>query len=285
MQIDWITLGAQLLNFLVLVLLLRHFLYGRITGVIDRREEEIASRRAEAEEALERAEEEAQSHRQAREELDRRRQEMLREAREEAEEERERRLEEARADVARARESWSRGLQRQKRSLLRDLRRSAESATYAGVSRALEDLAGQDLEGRVVDRFVERLRERGGDEELRRALVEAGEPRVRTAFELDEDQRNQISSVLREAFGLGDPPVFQRDPELVLGLRLEAGDYVVGWSGRDYVRALEERVGAILDREGGGSESRDEDGERTPQQASEAGGGPSREETGEEVPG
>ena len=38
MQIDWFTLLAQIVNFLLLVWLLKHFLYGRVVRAMDERE-------------------------------------------------------------------------------------------------------------------------------------------------------------------------------------------------------------------------------------------------------
>ena len=41
MQLDWFTTAVQIVNFLILVLLLRHFLYGRILQAIDHRQEQL----------------------------------------------------------------------------------------------------------------------------------------------------------------------------------------------------------------------------------------------------
>jgi F-type H+-transporting ATPase subunit b len=48
MLIDWFTVVAQIINFLILVALLKHFLYGRIIKAMDQREERINSRLEEA---------------------------------------------------------------------------------------------------------------------------------------------------------------------------------------------------------------------------------------------
>ena len=48
MLIDWFTVGAQIINFLVLMALLKYFLYDRITGALDAREEKINFRLEEA---------------------------------------------------------------------------------------------------------------------------------------------------------------------------------------------------------------------------------------------
>jgi len=48
MLIDWFTVGAQALNFLILVWLLKHFLYQPILNAIDAREKLIAKELADA---------------------------------------------------------------------------------------------------------------------------------------------------------------------------------------------------------------------------------------------
>jgi len=55
MSIDWITVIAQIANFLVLVWLLKRFLYRPILDGIDAREAEITRRMAEAGEAEKKA--------------------------------------------------------------------------------------------------------------------------------------------------------------------------------------------------------------------------------------
>ena len=48
MLIDWFTVGAQVLNFLILVWLLKRFLYKPILNAIDAREKRIAAELADA---------------------------------------------------------------------------------------------------------------------------------------------------------------------------------------------------------------------------------------------
>jgi len=48
MLIDWFTVGAQALNFIILVWLLKRFLYKPILGAVDAREKRIAAELADA---------------------------------------------------------------------------------------------------------------------------------------------------------------------------------------------------------------------------------------------
>ena len=58
-MIDWFTVVAQIINFLILVVLLKYFLYGRITAAMEQRQQEIATRWNDAERDREKAAQEA----------------------------------------------------------------------------------------------------------------------------------------------------------------------------------------------------------------------------------
>ena len=82
MQIDWLTVAAQIVNFLVLVWLLQRFLYKPITNAMRRREERIEERLSEAKSARTEAEEEAEALRRKKAELEDSKEEILDAARE-----------------------------------------------------------------------------------------------------------------------------------------------------------------------------------------------------------
>ncbi|MEZ4640979.1 MAG: hypothetical protein R2856_39490 [Caldilineaceae bacterium] len=69
MLIDWFTVIAQIINFVVLLLLLRRFLYGPIIRAMDEREHHIAEELAAAECKQQQAEQEARHYRQERTEF------------------------------------------------------------------------------------------------------------------------------------------------------------------------------------------------------------------------
>ena len=57
-MINWFTVIAQIINFLVLVGLLKYFLYGRILQAIEKRDQQIRAQRAAAEQLLAQARDE-----------------------------------------------------------------------------------------------------------------------------------------------------------------------------------------------------------------------------------
>src|ERR1700685_1511369 len=99
MPIDWFTVGAQAVNFLILVWLLKRFLYKPILDAIDQREKGIAGHLAEAEAKTSEAEQDRDDLQRKNETFDRQRDSLMQKAADEAGAERKRLLDEARKDA------------------------------------------------------------------------------------------------------------------------------------------------------------------------------------------
>ena len=149
MQIDWLTVAAQIVNFLVLVWLLQRFLYRPITSAMRRREERIESRLAEAREARETAEAEERRLEEKEADLDARADAILASAREEAEELRERLERELREEMEEKRAAWRRHLAEERDALVVSLRRQAGQKVLRIAERVLADYADSDVAERV----------------------------------------------------------------------------------------------------------------------------------------
>jgi len=98
MLIDWFTVVAQVFNFLILVWLLRRFLYKPILDAIDAREKRIAAELADADAKKAEARQERDEFTRRNEDFDRQRAALLNKAVDEAKAERQRLLDEARKE-------------------------------------------------------------------------------------------------------------------------------------------------------------------------------------------
>src|ERR1700689_4732222 len=104
MLINWFTVGAQLINFLILVWLLKRFLYKPILNAIDAREKGIATQLAEANAKMAEAQQERATFQQKNEAFDQEQAALRKKVTDEANAERQRLLDEGRkeADALRA---------------------------------------------------------------------------------------------------------------------------------------------------------------------------------------
>src|ERR1700733_11157535 len=99
MPIDWFTVVAQAINFLILVWLLKRFLYKPILHAIDEREKGIAAQLAEAEAKKAEAQQERDDYQHKNETFDQERAALLTKATDEAKAERQRLLDEVRKET------------------------------------------------------------------------------------------------------------------------------------------------------------------------------------------
>lgn len=270
MTIDLFTLAAQIVNFVILILLLKHFLYDRIIRVMDSRQQRIADRLEEAQNKKDRADEEMRQYRAKKEDIDGKRDEILAEAREEADRRREEMVEEARREVDDLKKRWTSAIERDRDSFLRHLRQTAAKRFHTMAGRALSELAESELEDQMAAVFTEKVRDLESEDRsrvLEAIEKEGGGPTVRTSFGLSEGRREDLTAAIKDILREDIQPGFKTDEDLICGIELEAGGVKVSWSLDTYLDELEERVSEILEskvdkkqrpREGEESPDRDE---------------------------
>jgi F-type H+-transporting ATPase subunit b len=252
MLIDWFTVGAQALNFLILVGLLRRYLYRPILNAIDAREKRIAAELADAAAKQVAAIKERDEFANKNRELDKNRTGLLKAATDAAEVERQKLLDDARkaADAVRAKRETA--LQNEQIALSQDIIRWTQKQVFAISRKVLSDLASASLEERMSETFVRRLRGLTGPakEQLATALKSAPHPvPVRSAFDLPQAQQAEIQKAIDETFSADIHLQFETVPELVSGIELSADGQKVAWSIADYLATLEQSAGELLRKE------------------------------------
>ena len=252
MSIDWFTFSAQIVNFLLLVALLRWLLYGPIVRAMNAREQKISDRLNEAEQNREAAAEEAAEYQEKTRQLEQDREQLLHEAREDANRERQRLVKEAREEVDRQREQWQQVLRRDQEDLIEELRKEAAHLGLQAASRTLSQLADEDLERQMYERFIARFEQLPDPqvEELRHHLTDGDTEIVcRSSFEVPSDQRESLKETIQRVIGTEAEVAFDVTPDLICGIELDVGGYSYGWNAKDFLRDLELEFGERLKHE------------------------------------
>jgi len=250
MLIDWFTVAAQVLNFVVLIWLLKRFLYKPITNAVDAREKHIAAELADAATKRAAAEGEREAFQNKTKVLDEQRSSLLKQASEEAKAEGARLIGVARADADGLRASQAASVRGDRIRLSNEMSRLAKDEVFAIARKALGDLATVSLEERMGEVFTRRLREMEDKykEGLGAALRAAVEPAiVRSTFALSAGPRAAIQNALNETFAAEVRVVFETAADSVCGIELAANGYKTGWSIAEYLKSLEQKVDDLLD--------------------------------------
>jgi F-type H+-transporting ATPase subunit b len=251
-QLDWFTVAAEIVNFLILVALLKYFLYDRIIGIADERESKIAARFDEAEEKRQEADKEAETYQTKRQELEEQRETLMSEAKEEAEKRRRELIAQARDEVDAQKRQWQQMIERDQDAFLKGLRQEAAQQTIAAARRTLVDLAGADLESQIIDRFLRKLRELPEEEQAKivETLQASGQkPVITTAFDLTAEHREHLISALHEQFGDGLEGKFDTAPSLICGIQLKANGHKIAWNLEHYLDNLAGDLSRVLQEE------------------------------------
>jgi F-type H+-transporting ATPase subunit b len=256
-SIDWITVGAQIFNFLVLAWLLKRFLYGPITRAMDRREAEIQDRAREATTRAATAEREACAAREAREGFERQRDRLLAGVQEEVEKQRSARIDELRREVEELKRKWMAEFQDERDKFGRAIRREVAEQLVGLIRRALTDLADVELEAQMVEVFLQRLAllDASAREQLAKAASSDGRVEVRSSFELPADLQGRVTAAIGKVIGSAPTIVYQRSRSITCGIELATGGRAVAWSIDGYLDGLEAdlpgALGEFADRGGG----------------------------------
>lgn len=229
MQIDWLTVAAQILNFLVLAWLLKRFLYRPVIDAMTQREQRIATRLAQAAQREAQAQAEARTYRDKVAAFDRDRQAQLAQAREAAEHERRSLLESARGEARASRQRWQQELEREQDDFRTALVRELAEAAIDVARRTLTELADATLEGQALATLARRIR--ALPQAQRQALADAA-PRLQLAssFEPEAQALQSLRQVLADTLGKAVELECVRKPELVFGVELVGGGHKLAWS-------------------------------------------------------
>ena len=247
MHIDWFVLLAQIVNFMILVWLLKFFLYKRIVKAIDERQARIAAAREEADRMKAEAQVASKEYENKCKSLDERISAMLDDARKKADEERAELTGRARNEVDDLKKAWKDTLSSEKTAFLNDLKSRAGSHVQATVRKILQDLAETSLEERIVLSFLVRLKNADAEtlEMLTQADHEAGVT-VRTSFEVTEELEQKLVKYLKTLVAEGVPLIHEIVPDEIAGIELVSTGKKISWSVGEYLEDLKQRFSEAL---------------------------------------
>jgi F-type H+-transporting ATPase subunit b len=253
--IDWFTVGAQALNFLIMVWLLKRYLYKPVLDAISARERRIAMQLADAASKQAAATSERDEFDRKNKEFDAQRTLLLTKAGEEAKLEQQRLLEQARKDADALRSRLEDALRSEQQILSGELARRTRDEVFAIARKVLADLASTSLEDMLLRVFIERLRAlNAADRQLLAAASASGSVTaspggavvVRSAYDLSAQQRSAIEQAVTEVCGTAVRPSYETVPALISGLELSVNGRKLAWSITDYLGALQKSVADIL---------------------------------------
>jgi F-type H+-transporting ATPase subunit b len=236
-ELNWSTFIFEMINFLVLVWLLKRLLYAPVLNAIATRKKAVEQTLTEAEKVRMEAQQLQKTYEDRRRDWEEEKEAQVAQFQRDLKEQRARAMTSLENDLSKEREKQKALDERRLAELVR--RREEEALNLAGhfSGRLLSRLAGPEVEARIVDVFLneiktlpeERLRE------LKNGFRNHTQPTadIKTAFALTEGEKNTLRESLAALLGRPVSCQFGEDPKLLAGLHVALGPLVLQANVRD----------------------------------------------------
>lgn len=243
MLIDWTTVFFQIVNFLILIALLKRFLYGPIIKAMDDREERIATRLAAASQAQQEAGEYAARLAAEQQEFAGKRELLQQEAKVEIEKWKVESVERLRTEIATQQKNWQKNLEDEQESFLKKLKVTISQQVFEVSRKVLADLADNKLEARLVEIFLEKINQ---ETDTRAEMYE--HLTIISGFSLAVDVKKNLEDGLKKFFPRQKKVDFKEETELGFGICLLAGDRKWEWNLNRYMNDIENEILRTMNR-------------------------------------
>lgn len=244
MLIDWFTIGAQVVNFLILLVLLKIFLFDRIKHAMDQRENNIKERFDKAKEQEAAAKDARGIYEKKTQSLQDNWDDKLKEADKEAKQRRESLIKEARDEADGLKKKWQNALEQDKSSFFDQFKKQAARLIFDTVEKTLSHLADTRAQDQAMKKFISRF-EALDKEDLPREVET--QPQVSTGFELSDSQQKSIQKAVSQKLPDLQNIAFDVRPELIFGIAFAAGGKKMTWHAQDYISALEKQINQAIE--------------------------------------
>ena len=249
MLIDWFTVAAQVVNFLILMWLLKRFLYQPVLDAIDAREERLTKQMQAAQDTQAAAAAERNKYERLNAEIAQQQAGLLAQATAEVEATRLQLLEAAHNETASLRSQWQDALLKEQQSLTQGIANRTRQEVFAITRKTLADLADTGLEARMVAVFINRLQTLGMAEKIQMSPP-AGQTDcqvlIRSAFLLPPNEQKALGQAVRNLLPIQPTIRFELASDLLSGIELISNGHKLEWSIAEYLAALEASIGELI---------------------------------------
>ena len=241
MNINWSTVFFQIINFLIIVWILKKYLFTPVLSSMDKREHQIQKRLHDAQKSKQEAQAEKQRLDSRIAELDAERASIMAEAYKKADAEYATLLKTFNAEMAGKRKAFEEQIITERDLLRASISELAGKAIVSTVQSALSGLANTDIQSAILNGFIDRVStgkiEKATD--LKHYYKKEAHLTVRTSFDLTKKDRDGITTALSSL--LDEKPKnldFVIDKDIICGIEITCPPILISYGVNTYIAAL-----------------------------------------------
>nr|MBC7613938.1 F0F1 ATP synthase subunit B [Pseudopedobacter sp.] len=245
MQINWFTVIAQLINFLLLVWLMKKYLYQPILNAIDEREKKIAAELSDAKNKMAAAKKEQDEFQKKNEVFDRHQKKMMDKVSSDAEKEKIKLLDAAQKEADDLKQKRAEEAKELAVHLNKERSKKTQEEVLAITKKALTELASTNLEEQTVQVFINKIKSIAGKD--KKQFMDAFHAKssplsVKSAFKLSAKEEKSIKVAIADLLGEDGDYEFKTDAKMMGGVELATEGYKLSWSFSAYISSLEKSI-------------------------------------------
>lgn len=245
MKINWFTIIAQIINFIILVWLLKKLLYKPVINAIANREKERENLVKSAELKMAEAKRMQNDLQMKNEDFEYHKEELLKKVKMEVEEEKKRSFMEVYQMSDQLKDNLTKSIKVEKDQYIDELVKKLETEVFSLSKKVLKDLSSLNLQEVVTQNFIERLNNIDSvkiENLTGSSGIEDQIAIVKSAYEINSSLKEQLRTIVKRIADI-DEIHYEIEPDLICGVELIINGYRVAWSIKDYLN----NVNALLD--------------------------------------
>lgn len=238
MLIDWFTVIAQFFNFLLLVWLLKRFLYKPIMNAVDRREQTIQEQLSHAAEQMDTAEILNNQYLSEINNFNSKKEDLMLQAVQEAESVKKNMIDANKLELSHLKQKQKESLRDQEEAYQNNLIKQAQTEIFQIAKKTLYDLSSEEIESHLFRVFMNQIKAltTAQKDELRFTLADCQYKIIfKSSYEMQETDQQLLTNTLTDMVVHPVSLVFVKQSELINGFQLLTGDFKVSWNIEEYL--------------------------------------------------
>lgn len=245
MIIDWFTVFAQIINFLVLVFLLKIFLYRPIFEAINKRKEEIESSIESAKEKENEAQRVLEEYEKKKNLLEGSEKKILEDAHVKAAEYFKQKNAQLDKEIDELKKKKTEKINKDQKNFEKYAAEKFTKVIFELSHRVIEELSSQKLEALMFDKFLEYLS--GELPKIKTLISKEQSIRLSTAFELSSKQKSDFREALGQVLKNAECRFITRKENLI-GVNLLIDTYEISWNASEALLSIEKEISESISR-------------------------------------
>ena len=249
MKINWFTVIAQVINFLILVWLLKKFLYKPILNAIDEREKKIRDQLKDADDKKAVAQKEQDDFKKKNDDFDQQKKELMDKAVADANTQKQQLMDAAKTQADDLRTKMEKAAKEKQENDNLQITEKIQQQVFAITRKALTEIASISLEEQSANTFNQHLAALKDDD--KKQFIDAFKSNanailVRSAFDLSAKQQGEINNEVNVLLSADAHLQFKTTPEIISGIELSTNGYKIAWSFSAYLNSLEKNIAETM---------------------------------------